>query len=150
MSRLSVLIRSWYLYLLSCQRGRLDIKNLSLRCFRKSRLLSRPHFDLNFLLVFFCFHVEIACYACLSLSLSWQMLNLDVTFLDAILILKLRHGLQKLFIDRPKTFWVWDYWSSLQIQEGRGWRILIVMGLALCSSMLWCSLREASVTDYII
>ena len=65
MSGLSVLIRSWYLYLLSERKTeedlcwwRQEIKNLSLPCFRK---IFHPHFDLNFFLVFFFLHVEIAC-----------------------------------------------------------------------------------------
>ena len=70
----------------------------------KSRLLSYFLFELNFLHVFLLIHVG---------------LHLDVTFLDAILILPLTQT-AKLFIDQRLSRDCWCR-SSLQIQDERGW-----------------------------
>ena len=72
----------------------------------KSRLLSYFLFELNFLLVFLLIHVG---------------LHLDVTFLDAILILPLTQTwTAKLFIDQILSRDCW-FRSSLPIQDERGW-----------------------------
>ena len=85
----------------------------------KSRLRSYFLFELNFLLVFLLIHVG---------------LHLDVTFLDAILILPLTETwTTKLFIDQRLSRDCWCQ-SSLQIQVGRGWLEEVDMdsdGLAL-------------------
>ena len=70
----------------------------------KSRLLSYFLFELNFLLVFLLIHVE---------------LHLDVTFLDAILILPLTNTCTaKLFIDLRLSR---DYWLLVSVSSNPGW-----------------------------
>lgn len=116
MSGLSALIISWYLYLLSERKTeedlcwwREEINNLISLCFRKRRLLFHPHFDLNFLLVFFFFHIEIACLFVAEFVLVNVEFGCYTHFLTPFSFSNM--DCKNSSLQRPKTFWIWDYWN---------------------------------------